>query len=471
MKPEKDSQDILASLTVRSNIADQVFVFGVWLFMLITALVWLAKYGSRIPIWEDWNLVAALTGNEPNLISWLWTQNNEHRIPFPKIILLILLKITNGDFRIGMFFNVITLGAASLAMVLVARHLRGGRTSFSDAFFPIAFLHLGNWENFFLCWQVSYSIPTILTSILLLVLVSYHTLTVPIAAVIAGTSLILLPFSGANGLMIVPLMAFWLSYSGVLHWRDIKIHGGDRWISIFLIASSIIALIFSCLYLVDFHRPTWAPPSPNFLTTVKTAVKLLAFGFGPAVEKSWTLSEVLTVGFLLSSAVVLVLGLLHHKGLERQRAMGVLFFFCNLIMFALFFGWGRAVATQQGGWPTRYVIFGVQVLSTAYFIWELYGPPKLRSIAQTVLLLGMFVTLPFNMKWGLVVGDGYWQNMDAVEKDLLAGAPRSAMVVRHREWLYSSWDETKLANAMQMLHDAGVEPFVKMRSDTTMQGP
>jgi hypothetical protein len=438
--------------------------------MLITALVWLVKYGSRIPIWEDWNLVAALTGNEPNLISWLWTQNNEHRIPFPKIILLIFLKITNGDFRIGMLLNVIIMGVTSFAMILVARHLRGGRTSFSDAFFPIAMLHLGNWENFFLCWQVSYTIPAILTSILLLVLVSYHTLTMPIAAVIAGTTLILLPFSGAQGLMIVPLMALWLIYSGILHWRDIKIHGGDRWISLFLISSSIIALIFSGLYLVDFHRPTWAPPSPNLLTTLATAGKLVAYGFGPAVEKSWTLSEVFTVGFLLSSAVVLVLGFLRHKGLERQRAMGVILFFCNLIMFALLFGWGRAVAIQNTHWATRYVIFGVQVLSTAYFIWELYGPPKLRSIAQTVLLLGMLVALPFNIKMGLDYGNYHRGQLDLVEKDVLAGIPRSVLVERHREWLYSWWEETKLANAMQMLHDAGVEPFVKMRNDTMMQG-
>jgi len=74
-----------------------------------------------------------LTGNEPDLSGWLWAQNNEHRIPLPKLILLGLFKMTKGDFRAGMFFNAIALGVLAIFMVLAARHLRG-KTKFSDAF-------------------------------------------------------------------------------------------------------------------------------------------------------------------------------------------------------------------------------------------------------------------------------------------------------------------------------------------------
>jgi hypothetical protein len=109
-----------------------VFVWSVWLVMMLVALACIAKYGRNIPLAEDWLLVAPLTGNEPDLTSWLWAQNNEHRVPLPRLILLALLKITNGDFRAGMFFNVITLGVIAFATIQVARHLRGGRTSFVD---------------------------------------------------------------------------------------------------------------------------------------------------------------------------------------------------------------------------------------------------------------------------------------------------------------------------------------------------
>src|SRR3989304_4395173 len=302
----------------------------------------MAKYGSKIPFLEDLLLVAPLTGNEPDLAKWLWAHNNEHRLPLPKLIILFLLKFTNGDFRVGMFFNSITLGVLAFSMILVARHLRGGRTSFADAFFPIALLHLGNWDNLFWSWMIVFIIPTVLTLVLLLVLVGYSTLSSPVAAVIAGTCLVLLPLCGANGLLIVPLMALWLIYSGIHYWQAIKIQGSHRWISFFLIGSAVIALCISALYFVNYERAPYYQPSRSFGMTIDTAAKLLAFSFGQAAEISWNLSRIFTIGFLLSSAVVVVLWVLNHKNLERHHAMGVLFFFVNFALFALVIGWGRA---------------------------------------------------------------------------------------------------------------------------------
>jgi hypothetical protein len=309
--------------------------------MLFVALFCIARYGSRIPILEDWLLVAPLTGNEPDLTKWLWAQNNEHRIPVPRLILLGLLKLTNGDFRIGMVFNVITMGVVSLAMILAARHLRGGRTTFADAFFPIALLHLGNWQTLFWSWLLSIVFPTALTLALLLVLVVFGSLANPLAAVIAGTCLVLLPLCGANGLLIVPLMALWLLFYGMHHWHRMKKSGGSRWVSGLLIGSSILALSLSALYFVGYQHPTWYPPSPDFLTTLVTAAKFLAFGFGPGVSKSWNLSVTFSIVFLLSSAVVAILGVLRNKGDERLRAFGIFLFLINFAIFALALSWGR----------------------------------------------------------------------------------------------------------------------------------
>jgi hypothetical protein len=46
-------------------------------------LVCIATAGRNIPLAEDWNLVPAYYGLEPDLGSWLWAQNNEHRLPLP----------------------------------------------------------------------------------------------------------------------------------------------------------------------------------------------------------------------------------------------------------------------------------------------------------------------------------------------------------------------------------------------------
>jgi hypothetical protein len=434
--------------------------------MLLIALVWVAKL-SNIPVRDDWLLVAPLTGNEPDLLKWLWAQNLEHRIPVPWLILLGLLKLTNGDFRIGMVFNVITLGAISFAMVLVARYLRGGRTSFADAFFPIALLHLGNWENLFWSCQITFVLPTALTLTLLLVLVGYNTLATPVAALIAGTCLMLLPLCGANGLMIVPLMALWLIYCGITHSHAMKAGEGRLWISIFLVYSSTIALIISALYFVDYQHPTVYPRSPNFLTTLLTAAKFLAYGFGQAAARSWNLSVTFSIVFLLSSAVVVIISVLRNKSSDRLRAFGIFLFFVNFAIFALGFGWGRAGKTLYSGYLShRYVLLAVPVWCTAYFIWGLYGSPKIRIAAQYVLFIATLISLPFNTKGGLSGGSWDRDARDRVELDILTGTPRSILAERHRDLAVGWWDETELAKAMQMLHDAGVEPFSKMKDDT-----
>ncbi len=47
----------------RSDRGARVFVWSVWLIMMLFALACIAKYGRNIPLAEDWQLVAPLTGH------------------------------------------------------------------------------------------------------------------------------------------------------------------------------------------------------------------------------------------------------------------------------------------------------------------------------------------------------------------------------------------------------------------------
>src|SRR5690606_20336213 len=134
----------------------------------------------------DWLLVRPLTGHEPDLLEWLWAQNNEHRVPVPRLLLLALLTLSGGDFRAGMVFNILAIGAVAGAMVLAAQRLRGGRTRLTDAFFPIALLHLCHWENLLWSWQLSQVVPTLLACVLLLVFVTERDLSAPRPVALVG---------------------------------------------------------------------------------------------------------------------------------------------------------------------------------------------------------------------------------------------------------------------------------------------
>ncbi len=161
------------------------FVWVIWAIMLVSALSAIAIYGRDIPLAEDWFMVQPLTGHEPDLAAWSWWQNNEHRLPLPKLVYLLLLELSGGDFRVGMVFNALALSALAAAMVVAVRELRGGRTVLIDAFFPIVLLHLGHWPNLVWGWQIQYVLSVVLTGMLLLPVVRAPALTARTAVGVA----------------------------------------------------------------------------------------------------------------------------------------------------------------------------------------------------------------------------------------------------------------------------------------------
>ena len=106
-----------------------VFVWGIWALVLLCALTFVWKCGRNIPLCDDWELVPALTGDQPVTLTWLWVPQwhtgaeppgNEHRIPIAKIVILALLKLTGNDFRSGMYFYALSMGTLAFAMIQVA---------------------------------------------------------------------------------------------------------------------------------------------------------------------------------------------------------------------------------------------------------------------------------------------------------------------------------------------------------------
>src|SRR5215210_336316 len=105
----------------------RLVVWGTWTAMLAFVLAHIARYARNIPLAEDWVMLRPLAGTEPHFWEWVWSQHNEHRLPLPRLVYLGLLEVV-PDFRVGMVFDTLLVGALAAAMILVARRLRGGRT-------------------------------------------------------------------------------------------------------------------------------------------------------------------------------------------------------------------------------------------------------------------------------------------------------------------------------------------------------
>jgi hypothetical protein len=454
------AKDAALKIEVKSNSIERFLVWGIWVSMFIFSIYCITKYGKNIPLAEDWLLVAPLTGNEPDMVDWLWAQNNEHRVPIPKLIFLVLLKLTNGDFRAGMYFNAIILGGISIAVIQVAHHIRGGKTKLVDAFVPVTLMHIGQWENLVWSWQISFVFPVALIIGLILIFITYPLLNHKTAVVYTTISLILLPLCGGIGIIFAPFLVLWVLFCGIYHWKNVEVKNNRKWVS-------ILTVIIVGVYFIGYERPAWNPPSPSIKATLVTAAKFLALSIGPVAAKSWQWSILLSMIIVLPSIWIAAKAVLCTKGVEQFRALLLFLFFGNIALFTLAMGWGRAGLVPTVGLPIRYVLLTAPIFCTVFFIWELYGSRFSRSIIQNGLLTIMIFLIPYNTMMGFGWRNWYLKGMNAVENNLLHHHQQSLLAKEHRDFLIHWWDEDKLASHMQMLHENKIGPFSQMKMDST----
>jgi len=170
---------------------------------------------------------------------------------------------------------------------------------------------------------------------------------------------------------------------------------------------------------------------------------------------------------LVSGAMVVFLAAVRRTKQERARAVGLLLFLATVTAFSVALGRGRAqvlLLPEWGGiWPARYCLLAVPALFVVFFIWELYGPAKLRGPLLGTLVVMMIFLLPYNILHGLWWRDWYLQGVEAFERDLRAGLPRTVVVERNREFLFRWMDSS--FDKLRMLQEARIGLFAGM-SDT-----
>ena len=440
--------------------APAVLVWLVWAVTLASILASIARDGRNIPFEEDWLMVAPMTGHEPALPRWLWSQNSEHRLPLPRLVNLALLRAT-GDFRSTMVFDTLALGAVAAAMILVARALRNGRTSLSDAFFPLLLLHLGNWDNLVWGWQIQFVLPTVLACGLLLIIVARPTLPRSWVTTAGALALIGLPLSGANGLVFTPTLAAWFAYAA---WTRRRRHPSGPGAAGLPAGAAALAVLLCAVYFIGYQASPWNAPSPGLGATLETSGKFVAQSIGPIAAKSWLLFG--AVGSLVLVVSLGVLGTAQRKeDQDRLRFVGLLAFFAAVLMLALAVGWGRAGrAAETGRMPTRYVLLAAPGMCAAYFTLLLFGTEWMRRAGPAALAILLALLFPLNTREGLKRRDWFGAGMEAFERDLASGASAARLAQRHYEFMLH-WDEPLMVASLHQLHDAGVGPFRKWEPD------
>jgi hypothetical protein len=432
--------------------------------MVLGQTAFVFTYASYVPYMDDWEWVPAVTGEQPVDLPWLWAQVNDHRLPLGKLLLVGLYTVSGGDFRAGMYANVLCLAVLAFVTLRVTRSLRGW-TSYWDVIIPLALLNIDK-EIIFLGLGVNTVPAMVLAGFMLLVIVQQGTRPALGTFLLAGSCLVLLALIGTIGLALVPALALWLVYVGGVCWRTGHAHGKRH--ALLAWAFAALGFVLVPLYFVDFIPYDQAPPSPGLPASVRTTLEYLSMSFGQAGDLGLPPSAppfvgLVVLGLALGSVVPLIRAW-RRQPPQRPRALGLLLYLLAMGSLAFGVGMARSGGGLGAGYQPRYVLLATPVLCCLYFVWQLYGAPSTRRLVIAILLAPLIVLFPLNVKQTLECGREHGRHMAEVEQVIEAGGEPTTIAADHGRFLYDQVPTNQMAQYLDMLRRAAIGPFQQLQA-------
>jgi hypothetical protein len=433
--------------------------------MLLLALLYVGKFGSRVPFFDDWALVPGLIGAQPLSPAYLWEPFNNHRLPLPKLVLYVLGRFSGFDFRAGMFLNVLLLAGLSLAMLRTVRRLRGG-LHFADAFIPLVVLSLAQWECFLLGSILNHVGATVVAGAFLVLLAGTAPRVTPGHAVAMGLCLVLLPLWGSNGLILVPALALWLAFVGVRHSRAadpaIRRRG---WLILGLVAAT---LLLSGLYFIDWHHLIQGSSTPTPAQILAHARQVLGMLLG-ASALPWAPLKTAVVPLALLAGGGLWLAAWLRRPQERVVLLGLLAFLLAMGCLVAAIAWGRRDYLGQTPFVPRYATLMLPLGCWLYLLWARYGGARVGPAAQMGLFLLAAVVFAPNFQAAFADGRLRRTALRDFESDLCRRLPPAFLAERGAGRVFQAEQQQDVAHYIRLLRDHHVGAFARLPEDLPLR--
>jgi hypothetical protein len=283
----------------------------------VMVLLFVRAEAVNVPYWDEWESVTdILAAIQRRLtIGDLWRQHNEHRIFFPRVVMLGLYAVSRMDSRVLMYANVVLLWVT--VGLILADHLRslGNNAMASVSFVPAAWIlfSLRQWENLLWGWQIQIFMCT---ALLVLALHSLSRADRPVWLVIAITAGVACCYSFSAGMLVWPAGLFHLFVSDRQSLR--------RRAAILWCAAGTAALV---VYFIGYRRPEYHPSTLSFLRQPFDALGYFLASVGGSLAID--LGGAITAGVLLSAGVVTTAVWVRRRGLLPRASMAM-----SLIVFS-----------------------------------------------------------------------------------------------------------------------------------------
>lgn len=431
-----------AAATSTSDLRTRIVLFSVWFVMFAQGLVYVSRYALTVPYVDEWEFIPVLFGERP-AVPWLWELHNEHRFPLPRILYLGLFWLTQ-DLRAGCVVNLLSISLCAAGLIWLARRVRG-RSSLTDAIFPLMLMHAGQGENLYMGYQMCFMLVTVLACGLLAVIVKtcLGACCQVRSAVIATALGWLLLTCGAAGLCYGVAASAWVCLLAIA--GQMKL-----WQRAMFLLSTAITPIYIVQYFQEYHRPSHHPASAGLVESGRIALEAQAMALGPAAFGLW---PAIGVGILVAGFWIGVL--LWRRAIQKPinvGSIGLLLFIAAGGAVAFGIGWGRSGFFRDMGFAWRYCWITFPPIAAAYFTWLLRGG-RVSTYGPTGLLFVAMIFAPVNSISGFVDGERKLKPFqDAWEADIRAGLSADEVVRKHFPNEHRALQEQKI-DVIRLMRD------------------
>lgn len=297
------------------------------IFPALLCFAFIKIYGVNVVFWDQWELVPLFDKMYTGHLTFadLFAQHNEHRIFFPRIIMLLMGAITHYNNLAEMYFSWFLMCLISYVIFIVYIRKFGYTERSLIKFVPVMWLifSLRQFQNLLWGFQIAFYLLTLFFLLALYFLATSKRLGWRFSfSIISG---VICTFSLASGLLVWPIGLILLF---ILFRMQLK---ASRWLYLKIgIVWSVVGVLSYLAYFIGYIENS---NHPSFLYFIQHPVSTLGFlltSIGSPLASELYVS--MGIGLLILFLYIWVAGLLINNKLNKGLSVP---FFISMVLFAL----------------------------------------------------------------------------------------------------------------------------------------
>lgn len=337
-----------------------------YLFLILPAIISIVLviiYGVNVPFADEWGIVDLYHKIEQNGLhfSYFFAQHNEHRILFPRIVLLTVALLTKWNVVAQMLVSQLILLFVGLCCCKYFRNKNGKTAAALWAAVPLTVLifSLRQYENMYWGFQVGFYMVFAFSVFSFYFYDKYENIGSMKYLYFSGICAVIVSFSSIHGLLI------WICYLVLFLAQRIfeKVKISKRQI-FFLMVGAACWIV----YFIGYHKPEGHPQLGQ--GGLLNLIKYFLVSVGSSMIQNSRIAGVF--GILICTVLILIAGFLIWKKQIRENR-----FPCLLIVFGV--GVLASITLGRAG-------FGIgQALSSRYTTYSLLIPIGIYIIGYPII--------------------------------------------------------------------------------------